>query len=389
MCHHCHWHLSVTVEFMPVRSEHAGYCPTRHSPLHHFAQTSVGRPSSDDGKDEKYFYRCTVCPTAVRIDYRPPRLSHQDLILLVDPDLLEQRLHNAVIHDAQREGLEAQHAINVVEALATYIRDAVSGEPNKTKKMIPVLNKRWMLSFGEDCEELLARLGFTKTEDGQSMSLPQVPMDGALDPDSKRATLLDVREELLSFILTHFSKKERERLKWVTASDLQSNPDPGALVKVMLGAGTYDHIAKRFDGRDEPFYAALGAMHDFSDDLILYAFDRQTYCDRDSDHPPYYLDCLTAIANTRNSENLQLQLAKLVSEGYYGRSDIDKAYSYFNIDLDKAADMSDDLILGIFQARLGSEPVSRVAEMRQQLRIIGEARHSTVLQNSAANSKSL
>ena len=372
---------------MPIRPEHAGYCPTRHSPLHHFAQTSVGRPSSDDGKDEKYFYRCTVCPTAVRIDYRPPRLSEDDLILLVDPDLLEQRLRNAMIHDAHREGLEAQHAINVVEALATYIRDAVSGEPNKTKKTIPILNKRWMLSFGEDCEELLARLGFTKTEDGQSMSLPQVPMDGALDPDSKRATLLDVREELLSFIVTHFPDKERDRLKWVTTSDLQSNPDPGALLKVMLRAGNYDHIAMRFDGRDEPFYAALGAMYDFSDDLILYAFDRQTYCDENRDHAPYYLDCLSAIAHTRNSEGLQLQLAKLVSEGSYRRSDIDKAYSYFNIDLDKAAEMSDEHILGIFEARLGSEPASRVAEMRQQLRIIGEARHSTVLQDSAANSK--
>lgn len=310
-------------------------------------------------------------------------------MLLTDRNLLEQRYHKALLSEAHREGMQPQQPINVVEALATYLRDSTSAEPSKTSRPIPLMNKRWILSFGDDCDELVERLGFTKSADGQYVVLPQVPAESSPDPESKRAILLDAREELLSLISDHFTDRDRSNLKFVGLADLQSYPKPRYLIDLMLGRVGYERAVstRGYDEDDDLAYAALGCLPDFSDDLVCFAFDQQISCDRK--HAPYYLDCLTAIANDRDSDSLQVHVAEMKSQGAYGRSEIPQAYRYFNIDPEDAAQMSDEHILGIFQSRLESEPRHREQELREQLRIIGESRGSAVLQDSASNSEYL
>lgn len=310
------------------------------------------------------------------------------MITLIDHDRLEHRFRTALVHDSQREGVQPQRPINVLDALATYLRDAASGDPKKTKRPIPAYNKRWMLSFGDDCDEVLSRLGFSRSADGQVITLPQVPPQGEPDRDGTRAVLLDAREELLSLISERFTDKEKEGLRFVEIADLQTQWKAGVLINLVLGVSPYqrDLAGKGFED-SEDCYAALGALQDLPDDFILYGFARQTICD--PEHSPYYFDCFAAVTNDRRSESLELQLATMQSQGYYGRAEIGKAYRYFNIDPDNAAEMSDEHILGIFQSRLDSEPRHRDVELRQQLRIIGQARGSAMLQDSASNCESL
>lgn len=267
----------------------------------------------------------------VHIEYHPPRLSPEDMMLLTDRPLLEQRYHKALLSEAHREGMQPQHPINVVEALATYLRDSTSADPSKTTRPIPLMNKRWLLSFGDDCDELVERLGFTKSADRQFIALPQVPAEGSADPEGKRTTLLDAREELLSIISSNiFSDEDRANLKFVGLGDLQSNPKPTYLINRMLGRVGYERTAKTrgYDEDDDLPYAALGCLQDFADDLVSFAFDRQTVCDRQ--HAPYYLDCLATIANDRDSDSLQIRVAEMKSQGAYGRSEISQAYRYVN-----------------------------------------------------------
>jgi len=64
-------------------------------------------------------------------------------------------------------------------------------------------------------------------------------------------------------------------------------------------------------------YASLGAMREFSDDLIVFAFDRQ--CDCDPLTSPYYFDCLRGIAQGRQSDTLNTRVAIAASQGICGR----------------------------------------------------------------------
>ena len=310
-----------------------------------------------------------------------------DVDLLTDQNRLEERFRYAREYDDTRPGLAPQRPISVLEAIATYVSHAVSGDPSKTTRPIPKFNKRFMLSFGEDCDELLKRLGFTAahSDNQEAWNLPQPPDADPFDSSSQKAYLLDVREELLSYI-RRFPGSERQILRWISSGDLAVSAD-GSLDRV-LGASTYDKAySKRsqLESIDDPLYAGLGALSDFSDQLVLHAFNWQTAFDQQQS--PYYYDCLSAIAERRNSEALSVEIATMASQGFITRKDVEDAYRYFTIDPQRAPNMEDGHILGLFQSRLESAPAHQENDIRQQLRIIGQARGSNMLTDAASNSK--
>lgn len=62
-------------------------------------------------------------------------------------------------------------------------------------------------------------------------------------------------------------------------------------------------IAMEEPEQDHADYEVLGAVNDFSDELVVFAYERQLDCD--PQNSAHYLDCLRRIAACRNSIVLQ------------------------------------------------------------------------------------
>ncbi len=119
------------------------------------------------------------------------------------------------------------------------------------------------------------------------------------------------------------------------------------------------------------FYAGLGAVEDFHDELIRFAYERQI--ESDGSNTAYYLECLQGIAEGRDSENLHVKVAiEATSEKISGR-DIRAAYK--DLGLDASKNHEDDNILGIFNSRIADAP-KQEPDMRRALKIIGQDRSS-------------
>lgn len=129
---------------------------------------------------------------------------------------------------------------------------------------------------------------------------------------------------------------------------------------------------------EHPHYAGLGAVNDFSDDLIAFAYDRQRDCD--PQNKPYYLECLQGIGQGRESEDLQAKSVMAISMGEHTLKDIENAYKFFAINPDTAG--GDDYIVGLYKSRIESAPRQK-EEARQSLQIIGQARQSGIIQAMA------
>lgn len=140
-----------------------------------------------------------------------------------------------------------------------------------------------------------------------------------------------------------------------------------------LGFFDYPKASRTADlSKDEhPYYASLGAVDQFTDDLLSWAYDRQ--CECDPENKPYYLDCLADIAKGRQSSDLQTKVVMATSAGQHGLKEIEDAYKFFA--LDPMTTEGDDLIIGVYTARIDSAPRQK-DEARQCLRVIASARQS-------------
>jgi len=126
-------------------------------------------------------------------------------------------------------------------------------------------------------------------------------------------------------------------------------------------------------------YANLGAIGDFSDDLIIWCFKRQIAVDKQN--APYYLECLMDFATGRKSEALEMAVATHRSEGYFSISDVRDAYKALNLDPDK--EYEPDIIIGNFRAHVSDAPRSE-AQMRQAVLMIGTSMNSQAIIQAAS-----
>ena len=133
-----------------------------------------------------------------------------------------------------------------------------------------------------------------------------------------------------------------------------------------------------------PFYNSLGALPDFSDSLVEYAYDRQTLCDPERQY--YYFECLQEITDSRHTEQLQMKVATLESQDVVSRRDISAAYRYLNIPLHEGAQHQDARLLDLFQARQSDLGQSAQEEARTHLYKLGVARGSQLLINASRQS---
>ncbi|KAB2102674.1 hypothetical protein AG0111_0g9386 [Alternaria gaisen] len=142
---------------------------------------------------------------------------------------------------------------------------------------------------------------------------------------------------------------------------------------------TFDAKAKERETRstnheeDHPYYASLGAVGDFDDSLILFAFSRQGAVD--IENKAYYFECLRDLATGRQSDMLGMRSSYAGFTGSYkNKREAERAYQYFGIDPTHASVIGDDHIIGCFRSRLADVSVIQAEEARKQLRVLGDVR---------------
>jgi ubiquitin carboxyl-terminal hydrolase 25/28 len=333
---------------------------------------------------------CMGCNAKLEIIYRPPRLEISYFELLIGQENLRDRFEQAVRQDPERQTLQQQPGIKVLEALSSYLRESL--QPTRADASVPADNKRFMTSFGNDCDTLLQWLGFSKKDpiiqNGVAIepalwTLPKAPPRNAF-VESSRNILEDVMEELHAKI-RQYPNHEQKTLK-------HPPPYPTPLVQPLesiLGCKDYARAESRFRKPDygvDEYYLGLGAVPDFADSLVHFCFQRQIA--HLADTSAYFFDCLSGIAQKRETDELEMAVGMLASEGYVSQEEVLQAYRYLGFRPDETLNISDDQVLGSFNSRLESSPRHQETELREKLLIIARARGSASLVSAADNGKS-
>ncbi|RFU24568.1 hypothetical protein B7463_g11765, partial [Scytalidium lignicola] len=394
-CTNCRYRFDVTVDYTlrPDRTESCNLA-SAFNPMHHLRLSqSMNRREQKElyGEDkynvitEAHQFICTspTCPVIVEVKICPPRLSNEMLKLVIDPAKVDSRSRKIIESEPERfEGMEALRPLNILDYLRRYIFDAVHKGPNE-KKRISSRNKKFALAFADECDDLLHYLGFNDSVDEgpNPEDVPECAWQLPEVTESNREFYEDILTEL-SVIIS--SRPEREKEASGVRIAFMATP---ALRDIELSLGYFDYPTKSrtvdVDLIEHPYYASLGSLDNFTDDLIRWAYERQ--CECDPANKPYYLDCLADLANGRESSDLQERVAMAKSIGEYSLKDIEEAYRFFNLD-SKAIEV-DDHIMGVYKSRIESAPRQK-DEAKANLLIIGKARNSAKIE-ALANDRSM
>lgn len=148
---------------------------------------------------------------------------------------------------------------------------------------------------------------------------------------------------------------------------------------------TAELTANMTNSMDFSSYVALGAPQDVSDELVSFAYQQQIRAN--PKEGPTYLTYLREIATSRRSELLDTLIAKEYSAGNVDSDQLTEAYRYFSFS-PRDEGVSDELIIGTFQARLQDSP-KHEADMRAHLKVIGQHRRSQRMKDIAEEGMSL
>jgi ubiquitin carboxyl-terminal hydrolase 25/28 len=300
---------------------------------------------------------------------------------MINKDRLKLRLARARKNDPERGHDKPATPIEVLDAMSTYLKDALSAEE---EKKIPKLNRRFLTSFGDDCKGFLEELGFKDVGDFYALPRPEPADPWAWN---LRKQLEDTQEEL--WALMRSLKEQDASVSLDGRKGYNPTMEPFE-EDIQLFFSTFEYDKSKTVRRmpvlsleESSWYAGLGTLGDMSDDLITFAYDRQIAVD--PTNMPYYFDCLANIAKKRNSETLEMKMALLASEGCYGRGEVMTAYRYFAPDVRQPADLTDSHLRGLFESRMGSVSKAGGQEAREMLRVIGTARGSKALLDAASD----
>lgn len=395
-CQKCRWHVELLVDF---RDDGAKTTPCHQSskdnPLHHFVFEAEDTESMDKYGNRLvprvFRYQCSAprCPVSLHIRMRPPRITERYFTTMTSTTGLKQRLENAKKIAGERADQNVARPVDALDFLSTYLSDCL--KPQKGKSRIPLMNRKFLKTFGQDCDEILQDMGFThevekndEDEDVPVWHLPRPPPPGdPLDEDTQRTIIEDAQYELTTLL---FKFKEVDRIG-IRNAMIQPQPAIQIIERVM---GCEEYPKKPLSGtrssnseEDHPYYAGLGSIGDFTDSLLIFAFIAQYRVD--PSNASYYYECLQSIAIGRNSEDLNTEVMMLASKGHTTRQEVNNAYRYFSIDPQHASSISDENVLAVFRSRLPDIGPGQVEEARNTLRIIGNARNSDKIRQEASN----
>ena len=128
----------------------------------------------------------------------------------------------------------------------------------------------------------------------------------------------------------------------------------------------------------------MGALPDFSDSLIEWAYDRQAF--QDPTNAPFYFRCRKEVAGFRQSETLQYKATMLQSQGVVSDAELDEAWRTIGVDGSHSKFLKDEHILSKYRARVQDCSPDEQKRMRQALSIVAEHQQSALLRDAAAES---
>lgn len=220
-CSQCRWHIDVVVDF---RDNGSKTTPCKQGDteyfLHHFLFEGEDNANGASGLGAQnsartYNFRCSApqCPVQVRISFKPPKFSEQDIETLTNQAQLRRRWEAAKQMAGDRADPNMARRVDAPDYLNTYLQDSLN--PVKGKARIPLLNRKFLKTFGKDCDSILSRFGFTNSmeeeEDGTMAAVWYLPKpEESQTPleSTSRNLIEDGRYELNTIILA-FPESER------------------------------------------------------------------------------------------------------------------------------------------------------------------------------------
>ena len=193
--------------------------------LHHFVfqneETSEPYHLGNANAPRVFKFQCSapLCPAHLRIQIRPPRFSDQHISTMTNRAILRKRLEDAKELGGDRADAQMARSVDALDFLSTYLSDSL--KPQKGKSRIPLLNRKFLKTFGRDCDEILTFLGFTheieEQEDGgpgaEVWHLPRpAPAGDPLDIGTQRTVIEDALHEL-SALLLRWPESERSGVR--------------------------------------------------------------------------------------------------------------------------------------------------------------------------------
>jgi len=234
-CPKCRWHVDVIVQH---QSGTANLKPcgkgNQEYALHHFLYHGEDDSNGSDGLEAQlrprtYTFRCSApeCSVEVRISMKPPRFSDQDIDTLTNQAQLRRRLEAAKHIAGDRADTVMARRVDGPDYLNTYLQDSL--KPTKGKTRIPLLNKKFLKTFGRDCDSILKRLGFEKRqeqeEDGTLVEVWYLPRPD--EPAPMRSTLREIIEDAryeLNTIILDIPQSERVNCRHQPLDSYPSRP---------------------------------------------------------------------------------------------------------------------------------------------------------------------
>lgn len=384
ICDECRLHFNIEVKFTKNKKyDDCSICPVG-DPLHHFRYEVELSEPVDLTKQypqgrwvDKLVFSCSgpACPTIVTITTKAPILSPELTSLLVDPEALKARMKYAQESFphffAEESEIVPTQPYNALATLLTYIKNAKS----RDQRPIPSQNLKFVTNIGRDAAVLLKLAGFTNSEEGETWKPPSLEM-----LDNPESGVFKNMQDMLEEIMILMDKRKPNYSKPdVRQKIVRANKE----IKRLLGNEKYPCTSSNWTIDltipEHPYYAGIGAVGDFADPLVFWAFERQSACD--PDNKPYYFQCFENIAGGRLSEMLNIEVAKARSEGAYTLAELSASYEYFGIDPGKY-NSDETFIIGSFESRVRDAPVHE-HQARANLRIIGHALKSQRILNAS------
>lgn len=399
-CRKCRWHVHLWVD-LHHHGQRTEPCrqSSRDFPLHHFLFTGEQdqSPSGSLGghnKPRTYTFKCSVymCPATLSLHMSPPQFSDADISLLTDPAVLRRRWEQSKVASGDRADPDKAQSIDAPNYLSTYLHDSFN--PQKGKTRIPLLNRKFLKTFGKDCNHILTKLGFTlameQDQDGTTTEGWYLPKPSGLQNSLETSqpntrNIIDDALYELNVIILGFPESERSNVRRAPSTLVSARSH----IELALGCNDYE---QREGGRretratsreeDHPYYAGLGSLADFADPLLIFAYKRQV--DVDPLNTPYYFECLQDLAKGRNSEVLETECALIASQGVVSRQELTQAYRTLGIDISHVHALSDEIITERYKSRLPDIGPNQVEEAKNALRVIGVARNSELIKRTAS-----
>ncbi|KAH8661378.1 hypothetical protein BGZ60DRAFT_84575 [Tricladium varicosporioides] len=384
-CQNCRYHFEIEVDFSrQTDAQTPCHLSNKDSPLHHlqllesvyYSKENPGRLKASKYNPvlEYHRFECSrrACPVRVSIKVSAPRLPQVVLGPILDTAKLQERGRKEIQADPQR--YPNMTPVTVAAALGflrTYITDARAAHNQPSPKRIAKRNKKYALAFGNDCDKLLVYLDFqTVNEESLDPSEPPTYF-WRLPPVTKdNSHFFDDVVTELEVLLTIYSD-----------STMIFQPVP-ALKDIQRSLGCFDYPTRSrtvdLSKEEHPYYYSLGAVDDFTDNFLGWAYETQ--CECDPSNKPYYLDCLQDLAKGRGSSDLDTKVAMAISAGEYRLSTIEDAYKFFGLEPDTKE--ADEHIMGLYKSRIASAPRQK-DEAKECLLAIAYARESDKIKTLA------